>query len=391
MDWDKYLSTTVKNLPQSGIRKYFDLAATMEGVLSLSIGEPDYAAPQKVLDACVEALKQGETSYTGNAGTIELREAIAELFHNRYHVDYDPKSEIMVTVGVSEGIDAVFRALIEPGDEVLIPEPAYVAYPAAVQLSGGIPVFVETTLEDDFELTVAQLEKKITPKTKALLMGFPNNPTGAIMPRKRLEELAEFAIKHDLIVVSDEIYCELMYEGTHTCISSIPGMRERSVILNGFSKAYAMTGMRVGYVCAPEPILKQALKIHQYVILATATNSQKGAVVALKECEADVEERRQEYEKRREIIVAGLQKLGFKLSVPKGAFYIFPSVEFTGLTGEEFAERLLLQEKVAVVPGSAFGPGGKYFIRISYAASQDTIQEALKRIGNFLESLNLPK
>lgn len=389
MNWNERISPIIQAVPPSGIRKFFDLASTMEGVLSLSVGEPDFAPPQKVIDACIESYKRQETSYTSNAGTIELRKEIAKLFSTRYGVDYDPASEIMVTVGVSEGIDVVLRALLSPGDEVLIPDPAYVAYPAAVHINSGVPVLVPTYAENDFQLTIASLEEKVTPKTKAILMGYPNNPTGATMSREGLEKLAAFAIKHDLIVISDEIYCELTYEGEHVCLSSIPNMKERTVILNGFSKAYAMTGLRIGYVCAPADLLSAALKIHQYGILAASTNSQVAAVTALRDCDEDVKAMFEEYKARRDMIVEGIKKMGLPLAVPNGAFYVFPDISGTGLTAEQFAEQLLMAEKVAVVPGTAFGPAGEGHIRISYASSRETIKEALIRMERFIQSLKM--
>lgn len=387
MNWNERISPTIKAVPPSGIRKFFDLANSMEGVLSLSVGEPDFAPPKKVLDACIEGYKREDTSYTSNAGTLELRQEIAKLFSTRYGVDYDPKSEIMVTIGVSEGIDVVLRAFLNAGDEVLIPDPAYVAYPAAVQINGGVPVLVPTYAKDDFKLTVEAMESLVTPKTKAILLGYPNNPTGATMDREALSKVADFAIKHDLIVISDEIYCELTYEGEHTCVASLPNMKERTVVLNGFSKAYAMTGLRIGYVCAPAELLAAALKIHQYGILAAPTNSQLGALTALRECDDDVHAMFEEYKARREMIAEGFRKMGLPFSMPNGAFYIFPDISSTGLSSEEFAETLLLTEKVAVVPGTAFGPAGSGFVRISYASSRETIKEALVRIERFINSL----
>lgn len=385
MNWQEKMSPIVKAVPPSGIRKFFDLAATMEGVISLGVGEPDFAAPQVVIDACIESLKRKETSYTGNAGLLELRTEIAALFHNKYGVDYDPASEIIITVGVSEAIDIAMRTILNPGDEVLIPDPAYVAYPAAVSFAGGTPVLVPTYMENDFRLTVEALEEKVTPKTKALLIGFPNNPTGTVMDRESLEKIAAFVKKHDLIVVSDEIYCELTYLGEHTCFSSLPGMRERTIVLNGFSKAHAMTGMRLGYTCAPKEVSAMMLKVHQYAILCANTTAQHGAITALRECDADVAAMKAEYNERRKVIYQAFLDMGLKVFEPKGAFYIFPDISSTGMDSDTFAEQLLREEKVAVVPGSAFGEQGRHNIRCSYATGMADLKEALRRIAAFVE------
>lgn len=385
MDWDSKFSKNVSVVPPSGIRKFFDLANTMEGVISLGVGEPDYAAPDKVIDACVKSLKEKKTSYTSNLGLIELRQAIAKLFTTRYGVDYDPKSEIVVTVGVSEAITIAMTALLNPGDEVLIPDPAYVAYPACVQFAGGTPVLVPTFEKDDFKLTVEELENKVTPHTKVLLVGYPNNPTGTVMTKADLEKIAAFVEKHDLIVISDEIYCDLTYEGQHTCFASLPGMKERTIVLNGFSKSYAMTGLRIGYLCAPAKAVEQIYKVHQYAILCASVTSQYGAIEALANCEEDVKAMYDEYAARRVMIYEGLKEIGLHCFEPKGAFYIFPDISITGMSDEEFCEELLKEEKIGVVPGSCFGVQGKNHIRISYAASRENIKEALKRIGAFVE------
>lgn len=385
MDWNSKISKNVSVVPPSGIRKFFDLANTMEGVISLGVGEPDYAAPDKVIAACIESLKEKKTSYTSNLGLLELRKDIAKLFEERYHVDYDPASEIVVTVGVSEAISIAMSALLDPGDEVLIPDPAYVAYPACVHFAGGTPVLVPTWEKDDFKLTVEELEKKVTPKTKILLIGYPNNPTGTVMTHDELAKIAEFAKKHDLIVISDEIYCDLTYEGTHTCFASLPGMKERTIVLNGFSKSYAMTGLRIGYMCAPKDAVTSIFKVHQYAILCASSTSQYGAIAALEACDDDVKAMYDEYAARRVIVYEGLKSIGLPVFEPKGAFYIFPDITSTGLSDEEFSEQLLKEEKVGVVPGSCFGEQGKGHIRISYAASRENIEEALKRIGNFVK------
>lgn len=385
MDWNSKISHNVSVVPPSGIRKFFDLANSMEGVISLGVGEPDYAAPDKVINACIESLKEKKTSYTSNLGLIELRKDIAKLFTERYGVDYDPASEIVVTVGVSEAISIAMSALLNPGDEVLIPDPAYVAYPACVHFAGGTPVLVPTWEKDDFKLTVEELEKKVTPKTKILLIGYPNNPTGTVMTRDELAKIAEFAKAHDLIVISDEIYCDLTYEGQHTCFAALPGMKERTIVLNGFSKSYAMTGLRIGYMCAPKEAVTSIFKVHQYEILCASSTSQYGAIAALEQCDDDVKAMYDEYAARRIIVYEGLKSIGLPVFEPKGAFYIFPDITCTGLSDEEFSEQLLKEEKVGVVPGSCFGEQGKGHIRISYAASRENIEEALTRIGRFVE------
>lgn len=385
MNWDEKFASNIKAVPFSGIRKFFDLASTMKDVISLGVGEPDYSAPDKVIDACIESLKRKETSYTSNWGLLELREEIAKLFHNRYHVDYDPKDEIMVTVGVSEAIGIIMTTLLNPGDEVLIPDPAYLAYPACVSIAGGKPVLVPTYEKDEFKLTMEELEKKVTPRTKAILIGYPNNPTGTVMDRDSLMKLAAFAEKHDLIVISDEIYCDLTYEGTHTCFASLPGMRERTLTMNGFSKSYAMTGLRIGYVCGPREALEEIYKVHQYEILCASTTSQYGAIAALRYCDDDVKAMYNEYTARREMVYDGLVKMGLPVFKPKGAFYIFPDISSTGMDDEEFADRLLTEAKVGVVPGTCFGPQGRNHVRISYAASRENLAEALKRMGEFVE------
>lgn len=386
MNWDDKISKKVQAIKPSGIRKFFDIANQIPGVLSLSIGEPDFAAPDKVCEAMKASIDARQTSYTANSGLIELRQEIAKLFHDRYGLDYDPVDEIMVTVGASEGLTMALLALTEPGDEVIIPDPAYVAYPAAVEAAGGVPVFVPTYAKDDFKVTAEALEKVVTPKTKALVMGYPNNPTGTVMTREELLPIAEFVKKHDLVVMSDEIYCELVYGDTKfTSFAKLPDMRERTIVLNGFSKAYAMTGMRLGYVCAPRDGLANILKLHQYMIMCANTQAQYGGVTALRECAADVESMRQEYDARRKVIYKGLVDMGLPVFEPKGAFYIFPDISCTGMNSEEFCEKLVTEEKVAVVPGAAFGACGENHVRISYAASMETIKEALKRMARFIE------
>ncbi len=379
------MSAKVQAIPPSGIRKFFDIANQIPGVLSLSIGEPDFAAPDKVCEAMKKSIDDRQTSYTANAGIIELRQEIAKLFHERYGLDYDPKDEILVTVGASEGLTMALLALTEPGDEILIPDPAYVAYPAAVRAAGGVPVFVPTYAKDDFKVTVEALEKLVTPKTKAMVIGYPNNPTGTVMTAEELAPIAEFVKKHDLVVMSDEIYCELIYDDAKfTSFAKLPDMRERTIVLNGFSKAYAMTGMRLGYICAPREGLAQILKLHQYMIMCANTQAQYGGVVALRDCKAETEAMRQEYDRRRKVIYKGLVDMGLPVFQPKGAFYIFPDITCTGMTSAQFCETLVKEEKVAVVPGSAFGEAGEGYVRISYAASMETIEEALKRMARFV-------
>ena len=370
----------------SGIRKFFDIAAQVKGVLSLSIGEPDFAAPDKILQAMTQSLQRKETSYTANAGILELRQEVSRYVAKHYGLTYAPEDEILITVGVSEGLAMALLAYTEPGDEVIIPDPAYVAYPASVELAGGKPVFVPTYPEDDFKLTVAALERVVTPKTKILVIGYPNNPTGTVMTKDELLSIAEFAKKHDLIVMTDEIYCELMYgDAKFTSFATLPDMRERTIVFNGFSKAWAMTGMRLGYVCAPRDGLAPILKLHQYAIMCANTQAQVGGITALRECDAEVEEMRQEYDRRRTVIYRGLKEMGLPVFEPKGAFYIFPDIRATGMTSAEFCEKLVQEEKVAVVPGSAFGENGEGFVRISYAASMETIEEALRRMARFVK------
>lgn len=386
MHWEEKTANNVKEMKPSGIRKFFDIAAQVKGVLSLSIGEPDFAAPDKILQAMTQSLQRKETSYTANAGILELRQEVSRYVAKHYGLTYAPEDEILITVGVSEGLAMALLAYTEPGDEVIIPDPAYVAYPASVELAGGKPVFVPTYPEDDFKLTVAALERVVTPKTKILVIGYPNNPTGTVMTKDELLSIAEFAKKHDLIVMTDEIYCELMYgDAKFTSFATLPDMRERTIVFNGFSKAWAMTGMRLGYVCAPRDGLAPILKLHQYAIMCANTQAQVGGITALRECDDEVEAMRQEYDRRRKAIYRGLREMGLPVFEPKGAFYIFPDIRATGMTSAEFCEKLVQEEKVAVVPGSAFGENGEGFVRISYAASMETIEEALRRMARFVK------
>ena len=381
------LSPTVRSLAPSGIRKFFDVAARMDDVISLGVGEPDFITPWPIRENCVYGLEQGYTSYTANRGMPELREEISKKFDERFNTHYDPETDILVTVGVSEALDLAMRAILSPGDEVLIPEPCYVSYQACTSLAGGVPVGVPAKLENEFRIKPEELEEHLTPKTKALLIGYPNNPTGAVMSRQDLLAIAEFAEKHDLIVISDEIYGDLTYGGEeHVCFSSLPGMQERTILLNGFSKAYAMTGWRIGYALGAPDIITAMTKIHQYTILCAPVTAQIAAIEALRHGDKYMKKMVAEYDRRRHLIYDGLTKLGLKCFEPKGAFYIFPDITSTGYTDEEFAEELLKAEHVALVPGSAFGACGTGHVRCSYATSLDKIATALARIENFLKN-----
>lgn len=386
MNWNNYLSTMTQTLPPSGIRKFWEKAMAMDDVISLCVGEPDYIPPQPVLDALVASVERGETNYSPNAGILPLREAISNWYNRRYHVSYGT-DEMMLTIGASEAIDLSLRALLNEGDEVLIPNPSYVAHQAEVHMCSGKAIPVPTHLEDGFKLRVGELEKLVTEKTKAILMCYPSNPTGAIMDYEDLLPIAEFAKAHGLIVISDEIYSELTYHKDHVSMASLPGMKERTIILNGFSKSYAMTGLRIGFLCAPSEFITACIKLHQYSIVAPATPVQHAAIVALNECDDSVIAMRQDYLERRDMIVKGFQDMGLPIAVPEGAFYVFPDISQTGLSDEDFCEQLLEQQHVAVVPGSAFGTCGANRIRCSYASSKETIQEALRRIQIFLTSL----
>lgn len=382
-----YLSKTVTNLKPSGIRKFFDIAATMDDVISLGIGEPDFTTPRPIIDAGVRALQAGETHYTSNHGIMPLREAIADHIEERYGVRYDPVNEIVVTVGVSEALYLTSTALLDPGDEVIIPTPCFVSYQAEVAMAGGTPVEIYTTMENEFQPDPAVIEKTITPKTKAILLGYPNNPTGAVAKRETLQAIADLAEKHDLIVISDEIYDRLVYGQDHVCFPAFPGMQERTILLGGFSKDYAMTGWRIGYAAGPASLIRGLVQIHQYSVMSAPTVSQYGALAALKVGDPYVNEMRDEYDRRRKLIYQGLNDLGLPTFEPHGAFYVFPSIHNTGLDDETFAEKLLLEEKVAVVPGSAFGDAGIGFVRCSYATGYERIEQALEKIGRFLKKI----
>jgi aminotransferase len=386
INYDSLLSPVVTAMPPSGIRKFFDLAAEMEDVISLGVGEPDFTTPWSIREAGIYSLERGRTHYTANSGLLELREEICSYTRRKYDVEYDPKKEVIVTVGGSEAIDIMMRTVIHPGDEVLIPEPSFVCYKPCTVMAGGEAIAIETREEDEFRLRPEQLKEKITPRTKLLVLPYPNNPTGAVMQRADLEAIAEVLRGTDILVLSDEIYGELNYgEEKHTPFSAIDGMKERTVVVNGFSKAFAMTGWRLGYALGPAPIIKQMTKVHQYCIMSAPTTSQFAAIEALRSCDDDVEEMCREYNYRRRYIVDGFRKMGLSCFEPLGAFYVFPCIKSLGMTSEEFCQTLLEEEHVAVVPGNAFGESGEGFIRVSYAYSIENLQAALERIARFVE------
>ena len=385
-DWNSLISPAVQSIPPSGIRRFFDIAAEMDDVISLGVGEPDFVTPWTIRESCVYGLEQGYTSYTANRGMPELRREIARLQKECYGIDYDEGTDVLVTVGVSEALDLAMRALLSPGDEVLIPEPCYVSYKACATLAGGVAVPVPAKIENEFRITPADLEAHLTPRTKVLLVGYPNNPTGAVMGRDDLLAIARFAEAHDLIVISDEIYGDLTYGGEpHVCFAALPGMKERTLLLNGFSKAYAMTGWRIGYALGAPEIIAAMTKIHQYTMLCAPITAQIAAIEALRHGKKYMHKMVAEYDRRRGFIYDVFCKMGLKCFEPKGAFYIFPDVTATGLSSEEFAEKLLMSEHVALVPGSAFGACGEGYVRCSYATSLDQIDEALARISNFVQ------
>ena len=388
IDYSSLLNKSVVQIKPSGIRKFFDIANKMEGVISLGVGEPDFRTPWQVRSAAIRSLEKANTRYTSNRGLDELRLEISRYVERKYCASYDPESEILVTVGGSEAIDMTLRALISVGDEVIIPQPSYVCYEPITRICGGVPVIINTKAENDFKITPEELRAAITPRTKALILPYPCNPTGAIMEREDLEKLARVLESTNICVVSDEIYSELTFgKERHVSISSIEGMKERVVLINGFSKAFSMTGWRMGYACGPAPLIKEITKIHQFAIMCAPTTSQYAATEALRSCDEDVERMREEYDARRRIIVKGFNDIGLPCREPKGAFYAFPSIESTGLSSEEFCEKLLYSKKVAVVPGTAFGECGEGFIRASYCYSIDHIKEAIRRIGEFLNEL----
>jgi len=374
----------VREIEGSGIRKFFDIAQQMEGAISLGVGEPDFVTPWSIREACIFSLEKGYTSYTSNWGLLELREMLSDKIYNEDSVYYEPEDEILITTGVSEASDLALRAILNPGDEVIIHEPSYVSYKPCTVFAGGAPVCVATGVENEFKLQAEEIEEKITEKTKAVVLNYPNNPTGATLSRKDLEEIADVVNEHDLLVISDEVYGKLTYEGEHTCFSSLNGMRDRTILLNGFSKAYAMTGWRVGYAAGNKEIIEAMMKIHQYVMMCAPITAQMAAMEALR-CNDEVERMVSEYNRRRRLMVEGLGEIGLSCFEPKGAFYTFPSIENTGLTSEEFAKLLLLDEKVVVIPGTVFGACGEGFVRCAYAVSQYEIKEALERMSRFLE------
>lgn len=391
IDYDKILSNKIKNIKPSGIRKFFDIAGTMEGVISLGVGEPDFNTPWVIRKAAINVLERKHIVYGPNKGLAPLRKAITDKIKSKHGIEYDPDKEIIVTVGGSEAIDLALRGIIDPGDEVLVVEPCFVCYAPLIELAGGVAVPVPTRLENNFKLTVEDLKDKITPRTKMLILPFPNNPTGAVMTREDLEPIAELLRSTDIMVLSDEIYSELTYGRKHFSIIELEDMRERTIYVNGFSKAYAMTGWRLGYVSAPEPIITQISKIHQYGIMCSPYISQNAAIEALTSCDKEVTKMVDEYNIRRKYLVSEFNRLGLTCFDPEGAFYVFPCIKSTGLTSDEFCERLLYEEKVAAVPGSAFGASGEGYMRISYAYSLKHLMEAMSRIEKFLKKLEAEK
>jgi aminotransferase len=387
IDYNSVLSENIKAIAPSGIRRFFDILEEMDDAISLGIGEPDFVTPWHIRDAGIRSLERGFTKYTGNAGLSRLRAAIAEYLLRRFDLSYDPSSEIIVTVGGSEAIDLAVRATVNPGDEVIIPTPSFVCYGPITSLAGGRPVYVETKAENEFRLTTEELRAAITPKTKLLVLPFPCNPTGGIMERQELEAIADVLRGTDILVLSDEIYAELTYGGKHSSVAAVKDMRERCVVVNGFSKSYAMTGWRMGYAAAPPALTAQMLKIHQYAIMSAPTTSQYAAIEALQNGDGDIEHMRREYDRRRVLLLGALRRIGIDCFEPRGAFYAFPCVGGFGLTSEQFCERFLREERVAIIPGSAFGPGGEGFARMCYASSVENIEEAVLRLGRFIARL----
>jgi aminotransferase len=380
----RFLSQSVQALRPSGIRRFFDIAQTMEDVVTLGIGEPSFVTPEPIMRAGIASLERGETGYTNNSGLLALRQSIARYIHRLYGVEYNPADEILVTVGVSEAFWLALKAILDPGDEVLVVQPAFVANTAAVSMAGGVPVTVDAGVEDEFQITGAALEAAITARTKAILISYPNNPTGAIMSRERLLEVAAVAEAHDLVVISDEIYERLVYGVTHTCFASLPNMRERTILLSGMSKSFAMTGWRIGYMSAPAELMEAVRKLHQYLIMCAPTMAQYAAIEALENGEGAVQDMLAQYDRRRRLIVNGFNHLGLMCFEPRGAFYAFPSIASTGMDDETFCERLLQEDRVAVVPGSAFGASGAGFVRASYTNSEENIEIALERLTRFM-------
>lgn len=385
MDYNKLIPERISSMKPSGIRRFFDIAQTVEGVISLSVGEPDFKTPWEARKEAINILERGKTAYTANSGLMELRKAVCGYLKNFIHTEYDPASEVIITVGGSEAIDLAVRALIEDGDEVLVPEPSFVCYAPIVKMMGGVPVPIVTKAEDKFRLTPQALKEKITPRTKLLFLPYPNNPTGAVMRRPDLEAIADVLRDTNIVVASDEIYAEMTYNGEkHVSFAEIDGMRDRTLVISGFSKTYAMTGWRLGYVAGPEPLIKQMLKLHQYCIMSSPTVSQYAAIAAIQKCRADVEHMISEYDMRRRLCVKNFNDMGLECFEPEGAFYVFPCIKSTGMTSEEFCQRLVFEKKVAVVPGNAFGESGEGFVRVSYAYSVAHLESAFKRIREFI-------
>lgn len=388
IDYTKILNSTICDVRWSGIRKFFDIANTMEGVISLGVGEPDFPTPWKIRNCAINSLQKGKTRYSSNWGLEALRQEIANYLDRKYDLKYCPKNEILVTVGGSEAIDACIRVITDPGDEIIIPQPSYVCYEPITKVCGGVPVIINTKAENDFKVTAKELIEKITPKTKALILPYPCNPTGAIMEREDLEALGEVLKDTNILVISDEIYSELTFGGkNHVSPANVETLKDRTVVINGFSKSFSMTGWRLGFICGPEPIISQITKLHQFAIMCAPTTSQYAAVEALKNCDDEVREMMEEYDMRRKIMVKGFNEMGLTCREPKGAFYAFPSIESTGMTSDEFCEKLLYAKKVAIVPGTAFGDSGEGFVRASYCYSTSHIKEALSRIKEFLDEI----
>jgi len=387
MNYENIISNRILNVKPSGIRKFFDILQQMQDVISLGVGEPDFATPWHIRDAGIYSLEKGFTKYTSNAGLLELRQAISEYMKRRFELSYNPANQILVTVGGSEGIDLAIRCLVNPGDEVIVPVPSFVCYGPLVEMAGGIPVYLELSVEDEFRLTPEKLLGALSESTKAIVLPFPSNPTGGIMEREDLEKIAEILRERDIVVISDEIYAELTYGKRHVSIANIAGMYERTIVVNGFSKAYSMTGWRLGYLCAPAEIIAQMTKLHQFGIMSAPTISQYAAIEAMKNGDRDIEMMREEYDGRRRYLVEGLRKIGLPVFEPKGAFYVFPDIRSSGLSSDEFCERFLMEHKVAVISGNAFGQGGDGFVRCCYAASMSDLGEALARLEQFLNKL----
>lgn len=388
INYDEFLNSSIKNVKPSGIRKFFSIAEEMDNVISLGVGEPDFLTPWHIRNTAIDYLDKGATRYTANAGLLTLREEIADFYERKYNISYNPKNEVLVTVGGSEGIDMAIRTLIDPGDDVLLVEPSFVCYRPIAQTCGANVISIATKEENGFKLTAEEIEKAVTPKTKLLIFPYPNNPTGAVMRKEDLEKICEVIKKHNIFVISDEIYSELTYgEETHCSIASIDGMKERTIVINGFSKTYSMTGWRLGYALGPAPVIAQMTKLHQFAIMSAPTNSQQAAVDALKNGDTDIEKMKNDYDMRRRYTVNTFNEMGLSCFEPEGAFYVFPSIKSTGLTSDEFCEKLILSKRVAVVPGSAFGESGEGYIRVSYCYSIDNIRKVAERIKEFIEEL----